>query len=95
MDTLITFLLGIVSTASLAIALYFLRFWRRARDPLFLVFACAFALLALQWAASAFIQAGENAYIPFVIRLLAFSCIIGGIVHKNRSGVIAAKGAAR
>ena len=36
------FLLGIIVTASLTAAAFFLKFWRQTRDTLFLAFAIAF-----------------------------------------------------
>ena len=41
------FLLGVIATASVAAALFFLRFWRASRDPLFLAFALAFFIEGL------------------------------------------------
>ena len=44
--TLLDFLSGSVTFGFLLAALFFLRFWRRTRDGLFLAFATAFLLLA-------------------------------------------------
>ena len=42
------FLLGIIVSASLTAALFFLKFWRSTRDVLFLSFALAFAVEGLK-----------------------------------------------
>ena len=45
--TLLDFLSGSVTFGFLLAALFFLRFWRRTRDGLFLAFATAILLLGL------------------------------------------------
>jgi hypothetical protein len=91
METLYLFLLGMVATASAAIGLFFLKFWRRSKDRLFLVFALAFWLLAANWTLVAFgphgpvTAAAESSYQIYILRLLAFGCIIYGIIDKNRA----------
>ena len=45
--TLVNFLSGATSLGFLVCGLFFLRFWRRTRDPLFIAFALAFALLGM------------------------------------------------
>lgn len=82
---LYTFLLGAVFTASVAVGLFFFRFWRRLHDRLFLVFAVAFWLMALNWGAVAFIPHSEAYSAIYLLRLLAFICIIAGIIDKNRA----------
>ena len=41
------FLLGVVATSSLAVAAFFLKFWRRTHDTLFLYFGIAFLVEGL------------------------------------------------
>jgi ABC-type Fe3+-siderophore transport system permease subunit len=41
------FLMGFITAASLVAALFFLRFWRDARDSLFLAFAAFFGIQAV------------------------------------------------
>jgi hypothetical protein len=67
-----------------AAGLFFMRFWRRTRDMLFLYFAVAFWLLALNHAIIAFagIPAEEASWV-YLLRLAAFSLIIVAIVQKN------------
>ena len=78
------FLLGAVAACSVIAALFFLRFWRRTRDGLFLAFAAAFTLEGLSriaLAASPNPSEGEPAI--FLLRLAAYAIIIVGIVLKN------------
>lgn len=66
-------------------ALFFLKFWRDARDRLFLLFAVAFGLLMLQRVALALVGDAPEASLPlYGLRLLAFLVIIVAIVDKNR-----------
>jgi hypothetical protein len=69
----------------MVIAMFFLRFWRKTRDRLFLFFAGAFVILMLE----RIIRAGmevETEWAPYVylVRLAAFILIIIAIVDKNR-----------
>ena len=73
-----------VSLGFLAIGLFFLKFWRRTGDSLFLAFAVAFALLAANQAAPVLlgIPSENQAYI-YLLRLFAFLLIIWAILRKN------------
>ena len=84
--TLFDFLSGAITLGFLVAGLFFLRFWKRTGDGLFLAFAIAFALLGLGQAvqALAHIPQEERGYL-FLIRLLAFSIILAAIVRKNRT----------
>jgi hypothetical protein len=84
--TLFDFLSGAITLGFLVAGLFFLRFWRRTRDSLFLAFAIAFALLGIGQAfqALANIPQEERSYI-FLIRLAAFAIILAAIVRKNRA----------
>jgi hypothetical protein len=67
-------------------ALLFLRFYKRARDRLFAVFAAAFFTLSLSWILPLVYAApDEHAHYAFGFRLVAFLLIIYGIVDKNRA----------
>ena len=79
------FLLGMLVMASSVVGLFFLRFWRRTRDRLFLIFSAAFWLMALNWALLATIGRDEVKTELYLIRLLAFVLILIAIVDKNRS----------
>ena len=84
--TIFDFLSGSITLGFLIAGLFFLRFWRRTHDSLFLAFAAAFTLLGLGQAiqALASIPQEERSYI-FLIRLAAFTIILAAIVRKNRS----------
>ena len=84
--TLYDFLSGAVSLGFIVCALFFLRFWRRTRDGLFMAFALAFSLLGLGQAilALANIPTEERGSI-YLLRLAAFALILIAIVRKNRS----------
>jgi hypothetical protein len=78
------FLLGAVVLACGTAGLFFLRFWRKTHDRLFVVFAVAFWTLGLNWLALAFTTRDEVRTALYVIRLLAFLLILAGILDKNR-----------
>lgn len=84
--TLYDFLAGAVSCGFFISALFFLRYWRRSRDELFLTFATAFALLGTGQAvlALANIPTEERGSI-YMIRLVAFLLILFAIYRKNRA----------
>ena len=79
------FLSGGVFVACLAVALLFLRIHRKSPDRLFLYFGTAFTLLAIERVLIAVVSA-SNEYAPavYVVRLLAYACIILAIIQKNR-----------
>jgi hypothetical protein len=80
-----SFLLGIIVTASLTAGLYFLKFWRRTRDPLFLAFAAAFTIEGLNRIAFLFMERPNEGHpLVYTVRLLAFLLILIAIVRKNR-----------
>lgn len=81
------FLLGIIVTASLASGAYFLKFWRRTRDPLFLAFGLAFTIEGCNRLGFLFVpKPNEGSPAIYVVRLLAFLLIIAAILWKNRRG---------
>jgi hypothetical protein len=82
---LITFLSGAVTALFLIAALFFLRFWRKMRDGLFLAFAWAFLLLGLGQAllTLAVIPDEERSWL-YLVRLAAFALILAAIIRKNR-----------
>jgi len=80
------FLLGIIVTASLAAALFFLKFWKRTRDTLFLAFGAAFLIEGVNRIAFLFIEhPNEGSPWIYTVRLLAFLLILAAIVRKNRA----------
>lgn len=84
MEPLNLFLLGAISMASLTAGLFFFRFWRQTRDRLFLLFGLAFFLEGINRAALALSEnPREGDPFFYLVRLLAFSLILGAIVDKN------------
>jgi uncharacterized membrane protein HdeD (DUF308 family) len=83
-----TFLTGAIVALSGVAALFFLKFWRRTADGLFLAFAIAFAIEAVNRAR--FLMAehpNEGSASIYAVRLLAFTIILAAIVARNlRSG---------
>lgn len=79
------FLAGAVALGFFVCALFFLRFWRRTRDQLFLAFALAFVLLGIGQSilALANIPTEERGSL-YLFRLVAFAVIMIAIVRKNR-----------
>ena len=83
-STLNTFLLGMAVAAAAVVGLFFLRFWRKTRDRLFVIFAIAFWLMGLNWLLLAVIGRDENFTYLYAIRLTAFCLILLAILDKNR-----------
>lgn len=78
------FLIGAISTCSLIAAIFFLKFWRRTRDVLFLAFGVAFLIEGVNRAAVLLAphpNEGEPAI--YLVRLVASLIILAGIVKKN------------
>ncbi|HEY1718112.1 MAG TPA: DUF5985 family protein [Verrucomicrobiae bacterium] len=76
------FVKGAITMGYLVAAVFFFRFWRENHDRLFLFFAAAFLLMAINWPLYA--TFGEIHGIGFLlIRLLAYTIIIIAIVDKN------------
>jgi peptidoglycan/LPS O-acetylase OafA/YrhL len=81
---MIEFLSGAVAMGFLVAVVFFLRFWRKTSDRLFLAFAAAFVLLALNQALAQWIgQADERVGYTYLLRVLGFILILGAIVDKN------------
>ncbi|MEO6078873.1 MAG: DUF5985 family protein [Steroidobacteraceae bacterium] len=79
-----SFLLGIIVAASLTAALFFTKFWRKTRDPLFLAFALAFMIEGLNRVGFLFLdRPNEGSPAIYVVRLLAFLLILAAILRKN------------
>ena len=84
-DPVYLFFAGAISMGFAVAAMFFLRFWRRTRDLLFLAFAAAFALLAANHALIALSGAPREEQTPyFLLRLAAFVLIIAAVLWKNR-----------
>ena len=78
------FFSGVIAMGFAVCAVFFLRFWRRTHDSLFLVFSIAFLLLALNQALTSWLglPLEERSWL-YLLRLAAFLIIIGAIVRKN------------
>ena len=77
-------LLGATAMASLAVATFFLKFWRRTRDSLFLFFAAGFAIDAVSrlWRGLSQVT-DESEPIYYLPRLVMFGLIMIAIIRKN------------
>jgi peptidoglycan/LPS O-acetylase OafA/YrhL len=87
-DGLHPFMSGMITAGYLIASLFFLRFWRRSREQLFLLLAAAFVLLAINQAALTLAQIPreeEKSWL-YLLRLAAFSLIAGAILRKNLQG---------
>jgi hypothetical protein len=81
---LIVLLQGICAGAAGAIGLLFLRFWRESGERLFGYFAIGFWLMAINWTLLGLNNpTADNRPFIYVLRLLGFLLIIGGIIEKN------------
>jgi hypothetical protein len=80
------FLLGVIVTASLTAAGYFLKFWRQTGDKLFLGFGLAFAIEGVNRMTFLFLDAPNEGHpAVYVIRLVSYLLILAAIVQKNRA----------
>ena len=81
---MIGYLSGAVTLAYLVAAVFFLRFWRKTGDRLFLAFTVAFVLFALNQA-FAYVLAiyHEPTSFIYALRVLGFVLIVVAIVDKN------------
>lgn len=80
------FLSGAILMACWVAGLFFLRFWKKMKDRLFLIFAAAFWMLAVERLILAMINKENEIYsYVYIIRFFAFVLIIWAIVDKNRS----------
>ena len=87
-QTLSDYLSGLVTGGFLVCGLFFLRFWARSHDFLFLAFAAAFWLLALNAALVVLIPASDELRSwYYLVRVLAYLLIVIAIVRKNTGSV--------
>jgi uncharacterized membrane protein HdeD (DUF308 family) len=79
------FVLGILATASLVVAMFFLRFWKRTGDFLFMAFAIAFFADAVTRTIMAVKHIPSTGYSwVYVERLFEYLLILLAILSKNR-----------
>ena len=75
---------GALAAGYMVAGLFFLKFWRRTRDSLFLAFSAAFGLLALGSALPVMLGTPhEERGGIYLIRLAAFVLIIVAVLGKN------------
>lgn len=78
------FLLGFIAACSLVTAAFFLKYWRDARDALFLAFAAFFGIQGIVHSAALLLsRPNEGNVWLFVMRLLAVLSVLGAILWKN------------
>jgi hypothetical protein len=84
---MIAFFHGMVTMGFIVAGLFFLRFWKRTKDGLFVAFALAFWLLALNQAFLGFsFGATPDQSWEFLPNLGAFGLLILAILMKNFGG---------
>lgn len=87
MSGLYTFFSGAAMMGAMVSGLFFLRFWRKTQDRLFLIFSLSFVLMGLERMALALRENdGENNVMLYLMRLSSFLMILFGIWDKNRPG---------
>ncbi|HYF14081.1 MAG TPA: DUF5985 family protein [Phycisphaerales bacterium] len=74
---------GMLVMGALTAALFFVHFWRKSSDRLFLYFAGCFLLLALNWFLLVVFSGPEERPMLFALRIVAFGLLITGILDKN------------
>lgn len=78
------FLQGATMMASVAVAVFFLRFWRQTSDRLFAVFAAAFALFAVNRLLLAVLdEDAEGRTWLYALRAATFLMIAAAVLDKN------------
>jgi hypothetical protein len=83
---MIQFLSGAVAMGYITAALFFIRFWQKSRDRLFLAFAVAFALFAFNQCIALWLgDADERIGYTYMLRVFGFMLILAAIVDKNLS----------
>jgi uncharacterized membrane protein HdeD (DUF308 family) len=81
------FLIGVISTCSVVAGFFFLKFWRKTRDFLFLAFAVAFLVEGVNRAAVLLVdRPNEGHPLIYGVRLGASLLILAAILKKNYGG---------
>lgn len=83
MNQLNSLLVGVISTCSLVAVMFFLRYWRRTRDFIFLAFAYAFGIQVFDRVAILFWHPADHVPWTYLIRLSGYVLILASIVYKN------------
>jgi Family of unknown function (DUF5985) len=78
------FLLGFIVACSLVAALFFLRFWKSTRDPLFGAFTLFFVVQAVNYGLLLTVEhPNEGNFLHTVIRFLAVLGLLAAMAWKN------------
>lgn len=77
------FLQGGTFVASLAVALFFLRFWRLSREPLFAVLSGAFGVFALNRLLLSILESEDRRLWVYLTRAVVFVLIAAAVIAKN------------
>jgi uncharacterized membrane protein HdeD (DUF308 family) len=81
----VPFLLGAAATASGVVAVFFARYYRDTRDPLFLCFSVAFMLEAVNRVVLMHDDTpNEASPVLYLLRAFSYAIIAAGIIWKNR-----------
>ena len=76
---------GGLAAGSLVAALFFLRFWRRSHDRLFLLFSIGFAVMSANHAGLGLTDVDDESRVAlYAMRFAAFLLILVAIADKNR-----------
>jgi hypothetical protein len=79
------FLLGVIVTGSATAGAFFLRFWLKTRDPLFLAFSASFLIEAGNRVGFLWLEnPNEGAAGIYLVRLVSYLLILIAILNKNR-----------
>ena len=79
------YLCGALAVCAWVAGLFFLRYWRLARDRFFVFFTAAFWIMAINWTFLAAVHPLHEArHYVYLLRLFAFLLILVAIVDKNR-----------
>lgn len=78
------FLIGVIVCGSAVAGLFFVRFWQRTHDLLFLAFGLSFLIEAANRVRFLFLEVpAEGAASIYLVRLLSYLLIVAAIVHRN------------
>jgi len=79
-------MLGAIAAGSIAVSLFFFRFWRSTHDRFFLLFALSFLIEGVNRVVLyESVGLSEDAPVYYIIRLVAYGLILAAIIDKNRS----------
>lgn len=78
------FIVGVIVTASFTCSLFFVRFWRRTRDLIFLAFALVFLTEGMTRVVLQFTsQPSESRPGFYIARMLAYLLLVAAVVRRN------------